>query len=148
MTNEQDAVAALAAMRQARARASRMRPLPPLYHLAIGALMAGYVVALNLPLRGFGLAIAALSLLGTLLYHWQRRVTGRSLSGYRTGRTVPVTILMLVTMLGLMASSNPEGAPTFNLFTPVQGAVLAFILGAVLDWLWMLVYNREQVAGR
>lgn len=148
MTNEQEAVAALAEMRQARARASRMRPLPLLYHLAFGAMMAGFVVAISLPLWSFGLALAGLMLLGALLYHWQRRATGRWVSGYRTGRTVPVTILMLVTMFGLLASSNPQGAPNFNLFTPVQGAVLAFVLGTALDWLWMLVYNREQVSGR
>jgi hypothetical protein len=148
MTREQEAAEALAAMHQARVRANTIRPLPVLYHPAFGAVMAGFVVAVNLPIGYFGLAMAGLILLCTLLYHWQRRATGRWLNGYRSGRTLPIAIALVAVLCGLLLTSNPEGAPTFNLFTPVQGALLAFVAGTALDWLWMKVYDREQGAAR
>lgn len=148
MTSEQEAAEALAAMRQARARANTIKRLPFAYHLGFGAMMAGFVVAVNLPGWAFGFAMAGVILLGTLLYQWQRRATGRWINGYRAGRTLPLTILAVVVLIGLLLTANPEGAPTFNLFTPLQGALLAFVIGTAFDWLWVKVYDREQSAGR
>lgn len=148
MTNQEDAAEALAAMRQARMRANTMRRLPFAYHLAFGAMMAGFVVAVNLPTAAFGLAMAVLTLIGVLLYQWQRRATGRWINGYRLGRTLPLTLLVVAALIGLLLTSNPDGAPTFNLFTPLQGALLAFVLGTGFDWLWVKIYDREQSAGR
>lgn len=148
MTNQQDAAEALAAMRQARIRANTIRRLPFAYHLGFGAMMAGFVVAVNLPHWAFGFAMAGLILIGVLLYQWQRRATGRWVNGYRVGRTLPLTILVVATLVGLLLTSNPEGAPTFNLFTPLQGALLAFAIGTGFDWLWVKIYDREQSAGR
>lgn len=148
MTSEQEAAEALAAMRQARVRANTIKRLPFAYHLGFGAMMAGFVAVVNLPDWAFGFGMAAVITLGVLLYRWQRSATGRWINGYRSGRTLPIAISTVVILCGLLITSNPEGAPTLNLFTPVQGTLLAFVLGTALDWLWVKVYDREQSAGR
>jgi hypothetical protein len=148
MTSEQEAVEALAAMRDARVRANTIRRLPFAYHFGFGVMMAGFIVAANLPNWAFGFAMAGLIAFGALLYQWQRRATGRWINGYRTGRTLPLTILVVAVLVGLLLTSNPEGAPTFNLFTPLQGTLLAFVIGTAFDWLWVKIYDREQSAGR
>lgn len=148
MTSEQEAAEALAAMRRARVRANTIRRLPFAYHFGFGAMMAGFIVAVNLPTWAFGFAMAGLTLVGVLLYHWQRRATGRWINGYRAGQTLPLTILVVAVLVGLLLTSNPAGAPSFNLFTPVQGALLAFVIGTAFDWLWVRIYDREQSAGR
>jgi hypothetical protein len=148
MTSEQDAAEALAAMRQARARANAMKRLPFAYHFAFGALMAGFVAAPSLGKGMVGFVPALLILMAVGLYHWQRHATGRSLNGFRAGRTLPVTILTITALCVLVFISNPGTMPTFSLITPLQGALIAFFLGTLLDWVWMRVYDREQSAGR
>jgi hypothetical protein len=148
MTNQQDAAEALAAMRQARIRANTIRRLPFAYHFAFGALMAGFVAAPSLGQGFVGFASPLLILLSVVLYHWQRRATGRWLNGFRAGRTLPVTILTITALCVLIFISNPGTLPTFSLITPLQGAAIAFVLGTLLDWAWMRVYDREQSAGQ
>jgi hypothetical protein len=147
MTSEQEATEALAAMRQARVRANTIRRLPFAYHFGFGAMMAGFIVAVNLPSWAFGFAMAGVILLGTLLYRWQRSATGRWINGYRAGRTLPLAIVTAASLILLLLTSNPDGMPTFNLFTPVQGALLAFAIGTAFDWLWVRIYDREQRDG-
>ncbi|RYG75714.1 MAG: hypothetical protein EON59_17895, partial [Alphaproteobacteria bacterium] len=137
MTAEQDPAEALASMRRARARATEIRRLPIAYHFAVGALMAGFVFAPGLGVPLVGAAVALLMLATVLLYHWQRHATGRFLNGYRPGRTMPIAILLTTILVGLLLTSHPGIAPTFNLFTPVQGALIAFVLATVLDWAWV-----------
>jgi len=148
MTHEQDAAEALAAMRRARVRANTIRRLPFAYHFAFGAMMAGFVAAVNLPTWALGFAMAGLIGFGVLLYQWQRRATGRWVNGYRAGRTLPLTFLAVAVLVGLLLTSNPHGAPNLNLFTPLQGVLLAFGVGTGFDWLWVKIYDREQSAGR
>lgn len=148
MTTEQEAADALAGMRGARVRANRIKRLPFAYHLAFGAMMAGFVAAPALGPSRIGAAVAILILVSIGLYHWQRRATGRWLNGYRAGRTLPISILLALAMIGLLLVSHPGTLPTFNLLTPMQGALAAFVLSTALGWIWMKVYDAEQRAGR
>ena len=146
MTHQHDAADILTAMQQARVRANALRPLPATYHLAFGALMAGWVYIQNLSLWGFSIGLLALIAAGCAMYQWQRHATGRFVSGWRMGRTFAVALLIVAIMLGLLVTSAPSKFPDHQLFEPWQGAALAFLSGAVLDWVWMKAYAADLKA--
>ncbi|WP_147276157.1 hypothetical protein [Sphingomonas aracearum] len=148
MTMPNDAADALAAMQDARVRANALRPLPFTYHLAFGALMAGWVYIQNLSLWRFSMGLLLLIAAGCAMYQWQRHATGRFVSGWRRGRTFAVALAIVAIMLGLLVTSAPSKFPDHQLFEPWQGAALAFLAGAFGDWLWMKAYAADLRAAR
>ena len=146
--SESEAAEALSGMRSARVRANEMKRLPFVYHIAVGALMGGWVAIQGLDGWGFGLALLAFLALTWGLYRWQLKATSRWINGFRPGRTLFVAILMLLVAVGLILTSNPAKLPHLALFTPVQGGLIAFAATALLDWLWVKVYDSEMRSGR
>jgi hypothetical protein len=76
------------------------------------------------------------------MYRWQLQATSRWVNGFRLGRTLWVAVLMAVVWVGLLLTSNPR-MPTFEMFTPLQGGLIAFFAVTFLDWLWVKVYDTE-----
>jgi hypothetical protein len=142
-----EAAEALAGMRSAQAKANGMKRLPFAYHVAVGALMGGWVAIQGLGGWGFGLALLAFLALTWAMYRWQLRATGRWLHGFRAGWTLIVALAMLAMMIGLILISNPAKLPDMALLTPVQGGLIAFAAATLLDWLWVKVYDIE-IRGR
>jgi hypothetical protein len=143
-----EAADALAGMHDARLRANAMKRLPFAYHLAFGLLMGGWVYVQNLSHRELQIGVLLLIALGAAMYRWQRRATGRFVNGWRRGRTFVVALAIFGIMLVLLATSSPARFPDYRIFQPWQGAVIAFVLAAFLDWLWVKAYDADVQAGR
>ena len=146
--SESEAAEALSRMRSARVKANEMKRLPFAYHVAIGALMGGWVAIQGLDGWSFGLALLAFLALTGALYRWQLKATGRWINGLRAGRTLFVALLLVFVVVGLILTSNPAKLPNLALFTPVQGGLIAFAAATFLDWLWVKVYDSEIRSGR
>ena len=145
-TTRGEAAEALSAMQDARVRANEMKRLPFVYHVAFGALMGGWVGIQGLPREGFVLALAIFMLATLAMYRWQLKATSRWINGLRGGRTIWVAGLLVVVSVGLLLTSNPR-MPTFELFTPLQGGLMAFVAATFLDWLWVKAYDSELRRG-
>jgi uncharacterized membrane protein len=143
-----EASEALVGMREARVRANEMKRLPFAYHLGVGALTGGLVLLSSLPRWWFGIGLLAF-LAGTwAMNRWQMQATSRWINGFRYGRTLWVAALMLIVIIGLVLASNEKMMPSFALFTPLQGALIAFVAVTFLDWLWVKAYDAEMRSGR
>jgi hypothetical protein len=140
---ESEAAEALSRIRSARVKANGMKRLPFVYHLAVGALMGGWVAIQGLDRWSFGLALLVFLGLTWAMYRWQLRATGRWIQGFRAGWTLIVAVALLGVVIGLLLTSNPAKLPDMALFTPVQGGLIAFAAATLLDWLWVKVYDLE-----
>lgn len=140
--NQNEAAEALLAMQDARIRANEMKRLPFAYHIAFGALMGGWVGIQGLAGGWFVIALSVFILGTVAMYRWQLKATSRWINGFRLGRTLWVAGLLVAVSVGLLLTSNPR-MPTFELFTPLQGGLLAFVAVAFLDWLWVKAYDAE-----
>ena len=145
--SESEAAEALSRMRSARVKANEMKRLPFVYHLAVGALMGGWVAIQGLDRWSFGLALLLFLALTWAMYRWQLKATGRWVHGFRAGWTLIVAVALLGVVMGLLLTSNPAKLPDMALFTPVQGGLIAFAAATLLDWLWVKVYDLEIRGG-
>jgi hypothetical protein len=145
---EDEAAEALAQMKDARIRANEMKPLPFVYHIAVGALAGGWVAIQGLPRWWFGIALLLFLGLTWVMYRWQISATSRWVNGFRPGRTLWVAFAMTAAMVGFILTSNPHHLPTFALFTPVQGGLMTFVAVTFLDWLWIKIYDAELRSAR
>lgn len=145
---ESEAAEALSEMRVARVRANEMKRLPFAYHIAVGALMGGWVAIQGLPRGWFAIALLVFLALTWGMYRWQLKATSRWINGFRTGRTLWVAIAMAVVAVALILTSNPALLPNRAIFTPLQGGLIAFVLMTFLDWLWVKAYDSEMRSGQ
>ncbi len=143
----EEAAEALLAMKDARVQANEMKRLPFLYHLAMGALMSAWVAAPSLPSEWFVIGLVLFLAATWGMYRWQLQATSRWINGFRTGRTLWIAVLMVVTGVGLVFTSSPN-LPTFEFFTPLQGSLIAFVVFTLLDWLWVKAYDSEMRIAR
>jgi hypothetical protein len=125
-----------------------MKRLPLVYHCAIGALFAGWVVVQSLPTPWFAPALLLFMVLTWLMYRWQLRATSRWINGFRAGRTLWVASAMLIVVVGLSLTSNPAKLPDRTIFSPWEGGLIAFFALTFLDWLWVKVYDAEIRSGK
>ena len=146
--SDNEAADALAAIQDARIRANGMKRLPFAYHVAVGALMGGWVAAQGLPRGWFGISLLAFLGMTWLMYRWQLQATSRWVNGFRSGRTLWVALAMAILFLALIVTSNPAMLPHRALFTPVQGGLIAFVALTFLDWLWVRTYDSEIRKGK
>lgn len=145
---ETEAVETLAAIQAARVRANELKRLPFAYHVAVGALMGGWVAVQGLPGWWGSAALLPFLALTWLMYRWQLKATSRWINGFRSGQTLWVAGLMAVLIGGLILTSNPTRLPDMALFTPLQGGLIAFVAVTLLDWLWVKIYDAELRSGR
>jgi hypothetical protein len=141
--DSREAREALGAMDGATARFGETFECPPWRHALFGAVMAALVfsVSLSQPLQA-GLYVLAMGSL-VFIVRSDRRRNGAFVNGWRRGRTLPLTLLVLLFMLGMMLLSmsgrhDPVPSPRALIAT-----VLAFAGGVAMSIAWKRIYQRE-----
>lgn len=136
MMDSSEAIAALAAVNEARDKLLDIGICPPWRHAATGALFA-MVMSANL----FDQALRAPLLIGSmvamvLIAVWDRQHYGVFVNGYRRGRTLWTALTMLAAMLVLMAagiSLRDDGASLLARLG-VVGGTFGTAIGFSLAW--------------
>jgi len=136
MNERLDPAQALAITRHARARMARHAGTPrwyaPLYGLGCGAMVA------SLAFRGPAQAVVGTAaLMGIIaLYSYWSRSSGLKVNGYRRGRTLPITIAVLVTaMLAIGIAAGTRDIPGYGWTPLVCGAVFG-VISALASAAW------------
>src|SRR5690606_29212662 len=97
--------------------------------------------------QGFGsagLPITAFALAGVAwLVTDDRRRYGMFVNGYRKGRTLPLTLLLVAVMLGAMGIQIYARAQGLPLWVKLAIAGGAFVVAMVASIGWTRVYERE-----
>ena len=142
MTLQEEARVALDAKGQAERDLARITECPPWRHALVGVVMAALVASpvLPLPLRFGALVLILIGIFGIMFA--DRRRTGVFVNGYRRGKTLIVSIVMLVALVGLFsASSRAALAGDFN--TPLLLAAAAFVVTTVGSVIWQRIFVAE-----
>ena len=123
-------------------------PYPLWRHAAFGAVMGGLVMSQGLAMPwGTLLFVAAMGSVAWLTIDDRRRY-GVFVSGYRMGKTLPLTLALLVATVGgmfLMIRARTAGEG-LDVRAAIAGAVFLVAFGASL-W-WTRIYTRELQEGR
>lgn len=145
MTLHDEARAALAAKGQAQRDLARITDCPPWRHALVGVVMAALVAspALPTPLR-FGVMVLVLVGIAGIVASDRRR-TGVFVNGYRRGRTLIVSIVMLVALSGLFMASARAGLAG-DALTPLLLAAVAFVVAIAGSVIWQRVFVAELEA--
>jgi hypothetical protein len=142
MTLHEEARAALAAKGMAEQHVARAADCPPWRHAVVGVVMGALVAspALPLPLR---FAVLVLVLLGiAAIVASDRRRTGMFVNGYRRGKTLIVSLVMLVALAGLFMVSARAG-DAGDVGTPLLLGAVAFVVAIAGSVLWQRVFVAE-----
>ena len=142
MTYQEDARAALAAKGQAERDLAKAADCPPWRHAVFGAVMGALVAspALPLPLR-FGVLVLVLLSIAAIVASDRRR-TGMFVNGYRRGKTLIVTGVMLVVLTGLYLASARAGIAGDSEMPLLLGAI-AFVAAITGSVVWQRVFVAE-----
>lgn len=142
-----EANAALDAVADAKRSVGIASAAPLWRHAAFAAVMALLILAVvlhgSLWTAPFSFAMAGV----VLIFRWDRKQTGMFVNGYRLGRTLPLTIALLIAIIGIAAATfrlSTGGEPMLAL-TMVPAAFL-IALGASL-W-WERIFLAEMDVGR
>jgi hypothetical protein len=146
--DRKEAQAALDEMNAAERKLATDGPDYPLWrHAAFGAVMAVMVLG-----QGFALPWSVVMLVlamagGAALVTDDRRRYGVFVNGYRRGRTLPLTLLLLVMMLGAMAGEIYARTNGLSLVTKLGIAGIAFSIATAMSVWWTRIYQRELLGG-
>jgi Ca2+/H+ antiporter len=135
--NREEARAALDDMTDATRKLALWR------HAAFGAIIGAIVLS-----QGFAMP------LGTVLFVFamaglaaitvdERRRYGVFVSGYRKGRTLPLTLLFVALMLATIAAEFHARTTGMSLAVKLGIAAGAFVLGFGFSLIWTRIYRRE-----
>lgn len=143
-----EAQAALDSMNAAQREFATSGPKYPLWrHVAFAAVMGAIVLsqAFGPPLQIilFVFAMAAVAWIVTD----DRRRYGVFVSGYRRGRTLSVTLLMVLLLLGTMGAEIHARLNDQSLAVKLGIAGSAFVIALVASLLWTRIYDRELQDG-
>jgi len=142
------AQAALDEMGAAERRLALEGPDYPLWrHAAFGGAMAliilgqGFAVPWSLLILVFAMAG-----IGALVADDRRRY-GVFVNGYRKGRTLPLTLLLLALMLGAMAAEIYARRSGLSLGVKLGIAGASFLIAVGASLWWTRIYQRELLRG-
>lgn len=142
-TTNEEAAAALEAMRESRARLAAAANCPPERHLAFAGLL-GALVASQAASPFFTLGIEGLVFIGiALVVLWDRRRTGMFINGYRAGRTQRVTFSLLAFALICLGLGIWLKLAYGLVWAPVALGVVVAIVAYVGSSVWQRIYLRE-----
>lgn len=143
-----EAQAALDSMAAAQREFAASGPKYPLWrHAAFAAVMGA--IALS---QGFGpplqilLFVFAMAAVAWLVVDDRRRY-GLFVSGYRKGRTLPLTLLMVALLLGAMGAEIYARINELSLAVKFAIAGGAFAIALTASLLWTRIYDRELQDG-
>lgn len=139
-----DALDAVASAKRSLAAASAA----PLWRHAAFALLMALVILSAAIDHGLRLVPWSFAMAGmVLLVAWDRRQTGMFVNGYRRGRTLPLTIALLIVTVALAITAvrlSADGEPMLALLTVPAAFGVAFVTSL---W-WERIFLRELGAGR
>lgn len=139
-----EAQAALDSMTAAQREFAASGPKYPLWrHAAFAAVMGAIVLS-----QGFGpplqilLFVFAMAAVAWLVADDRRRY-GLFVSGYRKGRTLPLTLVMVALLLGAMGAEIYARINELSLAVKFGIAGGAFAIALTASLLWTRIYERE-----
>lgn len=139
-----EALAALDAKQAAEQRLAAAADCPPWRHAIFAALMAALVAAPALP-HVWQFVLLALALVTVpLIVRSDRRRTGMFVNGYRRGRTMAITIVMLGANMVLYVTSFYRAVEHGDHRTGLLLAPIAFAIAYAGSVAWMRVFRREM----
>lgn len=145
--NADEARAALEAMRSTQAQLASLADCPPWRHAAFGAVMGLLVLsmAFSQPLQAamFVVAMAGVALIARN----DRKRYGVFVNGYRAGATLPLTLGLLASMLGLIALQVWLKQAGAEVWWGVAVGAVAFGIGVGASLWWNRIFRREMEGG-
>ena len=145
--NADEASEALDAVASAKRSLATASAAPLWRHVAFG-LVLGLLMLSIAAGDPFWMLPWALSVIGAaLLFWWDRRQTGLFVNGYRQGRTLPLTLALLVVTVALAFAAirlNSHGEQQLALLT----VPVAFVVALVVSLWWERIFQREMDARR
>ena len=139
-----EAAAALAGIGGAEHRlADQIGDCPPWRHAAFGAVMAMLVGGAGLPLVWQTTAMVLGMALVALIVRDDRRRYGVFVNGYRRGKTLPLTLLLLGGILLLLFAQVHAREAGLSAWTKAGIAALAFIYAVAGSAIWQRVFVAE-----
>ena len=143
---EQEQVDALRAVRLTREQlASRARWSFP-RHASVGVLLGTMIASFALP-TGWPIAVVAACLVATLLIvRRDRQRDGFFVNGYRPGRTLPVTIALLMISFGALYAAIFLKTDKGLIWAPIAVGLVLAVLATAASILWERVYRQELMA--
>ena len=134
---------ALGAMDDATRRFGESFDCPPWRHAVFGAVMAALVlsVALPMPLEAGLYAVTMFSLV--FIVRSDRRRNGAFVNGWRRGRTLPLTVLVMLFMLAMIILSESGRHDPFPSWRVIAATTLAFAGGVAMSIAWKRIYRAE-----
>jgi hypothetical protein len=144
MEQEFDPRDALAAASGARQRLAARAVSPwwyaPLYGLGVGGMVASF--ALPGPLAIIGI-VASTALVVTIYTVWKAK-TGLGVSGYRRGRTLPLTLLFVAVLLVLMIVAVRFGQERGEPEVALACGAIAGVIAALASHAWDRIWRAEM----
>ena len=137
-----EARAALEGMMAAERRLAEGPDYPMWRHAVFGAIMAGLTLAQGFGAHGLPLTVFAMAGIAWIVTDDRRRY-GMFVNGYRKGRTLQLTLGLVVLVLGAMGVeiyARTQGLPLWVKLA-TAGAVFFAATGASI-W-WTRIYQRE-----
>lgn len=141
-----EAASALDAKRAAEVQMARAANCPPWRHAVFGLLMGGLVASPAFDtVPRFAILILILACIPVII-HSDRKRMGMFINGYRRGKTLLVTIPLLLVELSLYFVSIVRGLDHHDHTTPLLLGVIAIAIGIGGSLLWQRVFVREMGA--
>lgn len=141
--NADEANQALDAVASAKRSIAAACAAPLWRHAAFAVVMALLILSVAAG-QPFWLLPWALSMVGVAsLFWWDRRQTGMFVNGYRRGRTLPLTIALLIVITGLAVAAirfRDDGEPLLALLT----VPVAFVVALVTSLWWERIFLAEM----
>jgi hypothetical protein len=141
-----EAASALDAKRAAEVQMARAANCPPWRHAVFGLLMGALVASPAFDtVPRFAILILILACIPVII-HSDRKRMGMFINGYRRGKTLLVTIPLLLVELSLYFVSIVRGLDHHDHTTPLLLGVIAIAIGIGGSLLWQRVFVREMGA--
>jgi len=138
---------ALGAMDGATRKFGESFDCPPWRHALFGAVMASLVLSVSLP-QPWQAALYVLTMASlVLIVRSDRRRNGAFVNGWRRGRTLPFTILVMLFMIGMMVLSISGRHAPFPSPRVIIATVLALAGGTAMSVVWQRIYRAELNPG-
>lgn len=145
--DDQQARDALASIAAAQSQLAKTQTFPLWRHAALGVVSALLIAAIAAPQSYFALFYIP-SMAGIVwLVRYDRRTTGTFVNGWRWGRTLPVSLVLLALLLGLVFFAHRTRADGAFSSEGLLAIAAGFVLGTVFSMVWQRVYIEELRQG-
>ena len=141
-----EAAAALAAMRDSRARIAAKNVCPPWRHALFAGALSGVVAAQAAPMRVFFAIVAAILVGAIAVFLVMRARQGVFINGWRAGATRGVSLAIFGVYMAIYTTTWWLKLERGLWAAPLVGAAVLFPLAWYASRRWMQVYRAELAA--